>query len=273
MSFLYKNVLILGATSGIGKNLAETILKRSSAKVVVTGRREERLKEFVNQHGGRSAYYAFDMAKLDGIEGNFNKIFSEHPDIDFVIHVAGIQRVALFHKPEELDIDMLAHEVNLNYTSVLYTLKYALPHLLSHGGGSTKKNAAIGVVSSGLAITPFTISGNYAATKAAVHHLVYAIREQLNNTNVNVIEIIPPLVNTELGDDAMSIGVPINKLPTLPMEEFSDLVWKGLESGETQIAPGTAGDRVNAVEAVREPLFRRLDDFLKNADWWYKDRA
>ncbi|KAK8845641.1 hypothetical protein IAR55_006357 [Kwoniella newhampshirensis] len=270
MPFPYKNVLVLGATSGLGKALAETILKNSKAKVVVTGRREERLKNFVAQYDERASFAAFDMTKLDQIEGNLKKIITAHPDIDMVVHNAGIMRAVYFHQPERVDMDALNEELTVNYTSVLYTLKYVLPHLLSLGEGTTK-NAAFAFVTSGLAITPFVRSGNYSATKAAVHALVYTVREQLARTNVEVIEIAPPLVKTEL--DAADTEVKESKLPALPLDSFIADVWKDLEAGKTTIAPGSAGMRFEKVESVREPLFRGIDNYVKDAPWWPKDRA
>lgn len=136
------------------------------------------------------------------------RITSEHPDIDFILHNAGIQRGAKFHEPDSLDLTALTTELTTNYTSVLYVLKYALPFLVSkasaemegsggRGEGRNNKTAAIGLMTSGLAILPMTRCGPYSASKAAVHQLVYALRVQLEKTNVKVIEILPPSVQSE----------------------------------------------------------------------------
>jgi short-subunit dehydrogenase involved in D-alanine esterification of teichoic acids len=106
-----------------------------------------------------------------------------------------------FHLAELVDLEALHKEVDTNYISILYVLKYALPHLFRLGtvqDGDGSQNAAIMLVTSGLAITPLVRYGNYCATKAAVHHLVYTLREQLRATNVRVLELIPPAVQSEL---------------------------------------------------------------------------
>lgn len=65
MPFNYKKVLVIGATSGIGQALAHRFVKAGS-KVIVSGRRQDRLNEFVQQHGGDKASAApFDISKLD----------------------------------------------------------------------------------------------------------------------------------------------------------------------------------------------------------------
>jgi len=69
MPFSYKKILVIGATSGIGEDLATRILKESpESKVIAVGRRQEKLDEFVKKHGeDRSVGVSFDITDLDGI--------------------------------------------------------------------------------------------------------------------------------------------------------------------------------------------------------------
>jgi short-subunit dehydrogenase involved in D-alanine esterification of teichoic acids len=136
------------------------------------------------------SYYIVDSASA----------YRAHPDIDLVIHNAGIQRSVNFHLPELVDLEALNKEMDTNYMSILYVLRYALPYLYRLGSKNQDKgfkNAAVMLVTSGLAITPLVRYGNYCATKAAAHHLIYTLREQLRATNVRVIELIPPAVQSE----------------------------------------------------------------------------
>ncbi len=66
MSFQYKKVLVLGATSGIGEALAAKFVQEG-AKVIVTGRRKENLDAFVQQHGEQATAVQFDITQLDQI--------------------------------------------------------------------------------------------------------------------------------------------------------------------------------------------------------------
>jgi NADP-dependent 3-hydroxy acid dehydrogenase YdfG len=73
MSFPYKHVLIIGATSGIGKAMADHHTAQG-LKVTAVGRREDRLKAFVAQHGSEKASsITFDIEKLDEIPNFVNK--------------------------------------------------------------------------------------------------------------------------------------------------------------------------------------------------------
>ncbi|KAL7418655.1 hypothetical protein Q5752_006338 [Cryptotrichosporon argae] len=254
MPFSYSKVLVLGATGGIGRALAEAILQNSAAKVVVTGRSVDKLDAFVAEHGKeRAASAAVDLLKLDTLEGWFKGVFAEHPDIDFVLHNAGVQVPVNFHDPPSVDLPTLVDELTLNYTSVLYTLKYAAPHLLS-----LEKPAAFGLVTSGLAITPFTFAGNYSATKAAVHHLVYTLRAQFKATNVKVVEILPPATESNLHHPSVDAA----SLRPLPIADFTAEAWAGLEAGLDTIPVGSAKQRVEAVEGVRGPMFAKMDEMI-----------
>ena len=67
MAFPYKKVLVIGATSGIGEALASRIVQNGSS-VIVTGRRKERLADFVHKHGkDKATAVPFDITELDKI--------------------------------------------------------------------------------------------------------------------------------------------------------------------------------------------------------------
>jgi NADP-dependent 3-hydroxy acid dehydrogenase YdfG len=73
MSYLYKHVLLIGATSGIGRAMADHFIA-NGLKVTAIGRRQERLDDFVAQHGSEKASgIAFDIEKLDEIPAFLNK--------------------------------------------------------------------------------------------------------------------------------------------------------------------------------------------------------
>lgn len=109
-----------------------------------------------------SDFYTVPVFKRCDVSDVF-RITTKHPDIDFLLHNAGIQRGAKFHEPETLDLKALTTELTTNYTSVLYVLKYPLPFLLSkatgererlggRGEGERNKNVAIGLMTS---VLPF----------------------------------------------------------------------------------------------------------------------
>jgi len=96
-----------------------------------------------------------------------------------------------------------------------------------------KEDATIINVTSGLAFTPAMFAPIYSATKAALHSFTMSLRYQLSETSVEVIEVAPPAVNTDLG------GVGLHNLGE-PLDAFADGIFQGLEEGKMEIGYGTS---------------------------------
>jgi uncharacterized oxidoreductase len=100
-----------------------------------------------------------------------------------------------------------------------------------------QQSATLLNVSSGLAFVPLAVFPVYCATKAAVHSFSLSLRRQLRDTNVRVIELIPPYVATELGGAAQA---PAGALRQMPLETFIAETMKELETDADEIAIGGA---------------------------------
>lgn len=100
-----------------------------------------------------------------------------------------------------------------------------LPHL------QTRPHAAIVTVSSGLAFVPLATTPAYSASKSAIHAWSMALREQLKKTSVEVIEIAPPYVQTELLGPQQAVDPMAMPLPEFTAEVLALLESKP-ESGE-----------------------------------------
>lgn len=125
---------------------------------------------------------------------------------------SGVQQSLDFASPETIDLDRVAVELTTNYISHIHLTAAFLP-FLQHQRTPT----ALVFTTSGLALVPILRCPTYCASKAAMHHLVLAMRAQLEGGNVAVVEILPPAVQTELHDqpdieDGRSIGMPIGEL-------------------------------------------------------------
>ena len=90
------------------------------------------------------------------------------------------------------DLTDVTREIEINLSGPVRMIQQFLPHL------KTRKDALIVNVSSGLAFIPLTISPVYSATKAAIHSYTQSLRYQLRHTSVEVLELVPPYVQTEL---------------------------------------------------------------------------
>lgn len=153
----------------------------------------------------------------------FDWVTSEHPDVNVLVNNAGIQqRYHVLKANAKEDWSYYSNEIASNveapfHFSMLFAQYFA-----------TKDYAAILNVSSGLAFTPMAIAPIYSATKAAVHSFTMSLRHQLEDTNIEVVEIAPPAVNTDLG------GAGLHTFGT-PVDEFADAIFKGLEEGKIEI--------------------------------------
>jgi uncharacterized oxidoreductase len=120
------------------------------------------------------------------------------------------------------------------------------PHL------ARRANPAIVNVTSGLAFVPLASTPVYCASKAALHSFTLTLRRQLAETPIQVIEIIPPAVDTDLGGPGLhTFGVPV--------DEFADVVMTRLAAGDLEIAYGFAEQASRASRPELEAIFTRMN--------------
>ena len=267
MQLKYKKVLMVGATSGIGKAMAAKLVETGTS-VIVVGRRKENLKEFKKQYGSTSNASVdtavFDITDLKGIPKFANDICNAHPDLDCVFLNSGMQRALNWAKPERIDMDAIDLETLTNYTSYLYLTKAFLPFLQKQA----PKETAMIYTTSGLAMVPIAHCPNYCSTKAALHHNILVMREQLRdaNSNVKIVELFPPAVQTELhdaefGDKGKAIGMPLNEFTE---EAFEGLCKEGKE-GE-QVAVQASKRNFDSWEQERQKNFLTMHEVVKKQD-------
>lgn len=180
-------ILITGGNSGLGRRFAEEFARRGN-KVIITGRRQAAIDEVLAANPGMIGY-ALDVQDAAAIRDFARRVTTEHPDLNVVINNAGIM-VA-----EDLtaqDLSIAESIVTTNLLGPIRLIAALMPHLLA------KDHATIMTVSSGLAFVPLAKTPTYNATKAAIHSYSLSLREQLKDSNVEVIEIVPPGVQTDL---------------------------------------------------------------------------
>jgi uncharacterized oxidoreductase len=121
-----------------------------------------------------------------------------------------------------------------------------IPHLMK------QEHPAIVNVTSVLAFVPLAIAPVYSATKAALRSFTLSLRQQLIDSPISVIEIIPPAVNTDLGGKGLhTSGVDI--------DEFTDAIVKQLEDGQIEASYGLATEGSQASREQLDLIFRRLN--------------
>lgn len=259
---LYKKALVLGATSGIGEALAVKLIS-TGTKVIVVGRRQERLDAFVEKHGTENATAVqFDVTNLSGIKDFAESIIKDNEDLDCVILNSGIQRAFDFSKPETVDLTVIADEVTTNYTSAVYLTAAFLPHL------KQKSPGYLVYMSATLGLIPFMDrTPNYNASKAALHSFIMNVREQLQDSqaNVRMIEVFPPAVQTELHDERHQPDLINGGEIGMPLGAFTERLYEGLLDGKDQFAIGPGEDLLKdgGWESQRAEMFQTQKSVLK----------
>jgi len=244
-----KCILITGATSGIGRALALALVKLPShPKVIAAGRRKERLEELSKVEGIHTVQ--LDLSgDLDALKKSVQDLVGRFPDLDTIILNAGIQYEFDFKKPQNIKLEEVLREINTNYTANIAFITYILPHFLKLSDQGHP--SFIVTVSSSLAIVPNRpLVANYSATKAAIHSFALSLRAQLVDTNVNIIDIMPPLVESELHDVQGKTEQLAKKW--LPLDEFIKVAVDGLRKGAHSIPVGKAKDDFEKFEKGKE---------------------
>lgn len=199
--------LITGGGTGIGLALAQRWHDRGN-HVIITGRRQQVLQDAVAGRERMTAY-ALDVTAPDAVDRFVQQVIADHPDINILVNNAGI--FSAEKVTTRRDISDAERMIETNIVGPMRLTNAMIDHL------SGQPNAALINVSSGLAFVPFPAAPTYSATKAALHAWTAAIRPLLKD-KVEVIEIVPPQVQTELtpgqSQDANS----------MPLDAFADEV-------------------------------------------------
>ncbi|HLS69740.1 MAG TPA: SDR family oxidoreductase [Kiloniellales bacterium] len=211
MKLTGNTIVITGGGSGIGRELALRFHALGN-QVIVAGRRTERLQETI---AGRSNLHALplDVEDPHGIEAFADRLLATYPDLNVLINNAGIMRrenLAARH-----DLTDSEETVITNLLGPIRLTNALIDHLVR------QPDAAIVNVSSGLAFVPLSHFPTYSATKAAIHSYTLSLREQLKG-KVEVIELVPPAVQTELtpGQSAREGYMPLDDFMEEVMEAF-----------------------------------------------------
>lgn len=249
MKLTGRTILITGGSAGIGLAFALKFLELGN-DVIVTGRRQAVLDAVKSRHPKLHTIQS-DIGDPKQIAELAARVKAEFPKLDVLMNNAGVGAAMNLTVPAS-DLTALTNEIDINLGGVI-RMTSALIDILTVNGGTIIN------VSSGLAFVPLPSNAIYSATKAAVHSYTQSLRFQLESRGVEVIELMPPAVRTDLTDEFA--GHDISMIST---EELVRLSFAGLRSGKLEIWPG---------QTRQLAFLRRLAPNFINRQLWKASKA
>jgi uncharacterized oxidoreductase len=232
-------ILITGGASGIGFAMAERFIQEGNT-VIICGRRASALVEAVEKLPSLITRQC-DLTNEAERVSLAQWVATEHSDLNVLVNNAGIQNwmslddADFYRKAKEEIVTNI--EAPLHLTMLFMELK-SLDTILN--------------VTSGLSFVPLTKTPVYSATKAFFHSFTVSLQHLLQSKGIEVIEVIPPALNTDLGGKGLHDHAP-------PVSDFIEAIFEQLHSGKKALTFGFTGQLSEAGQDVIRPIFARMN--------------
>ena len=239
MKLSNNKILITGGASGIGLGLTERFLKENNI-VIICGRRESVLQEVAEKYPSVITKVCDLSSETDRID-LFNWISENHSDLNVLVNNAGIQtwmNISDSDFYEKANIEITTNVLAPVHLTSLFTNLKSLNTIIN--------------VTSGLAFVQLSKVPVYCATKAFLHSFTLSLRHQLKARNIEVIEMIPPALNTDLGGKGLHDGQP-------PVSDFVDAVFQQIEEGKTELTFGFSDIMYKATPDIIKATFDKMN--------------
>jgi len=244
-----RTILITGGSAGIGLAFARKFLELGN-EVIVTGRRQSVL-DAVKVRNPKLHTIQNDVGDPEQIAALAARIKADFPKLDVLMNNAGVGAAKNLTTSVD-DLNGLLSEVEINVGGVIRTTS-ALIDILTANQGTVIN------VSSALAFVPVPAMPIYGATKAAVHSYTQSLRFQLEDTGVEVIELMPPAVQTDMTSEFDEAGI-----STITTDELVKQTFAALRAGKREIRPGQSNQLA---------FMRRLAPAFINRQLWKASKA
>lgn len=181
-------IFITGGGSGIGRGLAEALHQRGN-QVIISGRRKSHLEATTKANPGMASV-ELDLQDPKSIASVAKDLIARYPALNVLINNAGIMQID--DAAGVVDDAVLVSTVNTNLLGTIRVTSAFIEHLKKQPAATIIYNTSV------LGYVPLAMTAVYSSTKAALHSYVLSQRYKLKNTTVNVLEIAPPWVQTDL---------------------------------------------------------------------------
>jgi uncharacterized oxidoreductase len=238
MNLANNKILITGGASGIGLGLTERFIEENNT-VIICGRRASVLNE-VKAKFPTVITKVCDLSDEKERIALYEWIAENHPDLNVLINNAGIQKWVSVTDADFYESMKTELSTNIEAPLHLTSLFIQLESL-----------ATVMNVTSGLAFSPFAKVPVYSATKAFFRSFTLSLRHILKSKNIEVIEIIPPALNTDLGGIGLHDAHP-------SVADFIVSIFEQLKDGKNELTFGTSETRINASVPELKASFNAL---------------
>ena len=232
-------ILITGGATGIGLGLAERFVREKNT-VIICGRRETALSEAAEKLPSVITKIC-DLSNDAGREELFQWISKEHDDLNVLVNNAGIQQWMSI--TDDDFFQRAKEEISITIESPV--------HLISLFLNLNSLNTIINVTP-GLSFAPLAKVPVYCATKAFLHSFTLSLRHTLKSRNIEVIELIPPALNTDLGGKGIHSSFP-------PVSAFIEAAFEQLRQGKSEAVYGFSEAMIKAGPEELQRAFERMN--------------
>ncbi|QUJ67835.1 SDR family NAD(P)-dependent oxidoreductase [Photobacterium sp. GJ3] len=222
-----KTIVISGGSSGIGLALVKRLQQDNT--VIVLGRDKAKLAQLETRG---LVTFSLNIAEKTERQAFFHWLDEHYPNFDVLINNAGWSRPHQLaaRQPDQTDEESCEDyelELRHNLEAHIGMTLNALPRLLKQPG------ALIINVTTGLVYNPKAANPFYCAAKAGLHSFTQSLREQLRTQDLQVVEVLPPLVDTPFHQN----GLPATVRAISP-QDVAQAILKGLQHNQHEIRVG-----------------------------------
>ncbi|RKF38395.1 SDR family NAD(P)-dependent oxidoreductase [Paraburkholderia fungorum] len=191
-----KVTAITGGARGIGAQTARTLAAAGSAIAVLDVLTEpgERLVAEINESGGRAAFWKMDVTQEDNVQRVFGEIATRFGRLDALVNNAGIEGANL--PTHEMTLQQWQKVIDVNVTGVFLCTKYAIPHMLTAGGGSVVNLSSMYGLVGGPDVPAYHASKGAVRLMAKTEAMLYAAQ------NIRANSVHPGFIRTPLLEEA-----------------------------------------------------------------------
>ena len=254
-----ETVLITGASSGIGEELAK-VFAEHGYDLVLVARSEDKLEQLADQlaaeHNVAISVRPLDLSRKGSASKLARGLEREGYAVDILVNNAGVLQHGAF-----VDMAPADHQrmVQLNVAGLTDLLAHFLPAMVERGTGRVLNVASIA------SFLPIASLGTYAATKPYVLSLGEPLAEELRGSGVTVTTLCPGVTETNMVDKAMSESEGL-KLPGIVIGDAASVARQGFKAcikGETIVVPGTLNQALTlTARSTPKWLLQRLTGLM-----------